>query len=165
MPLDLPAPEALILALIATIILAAVYLGGRLWRRGKFQRKAAQSLGIPDLLQVTPEEFEEMVIELFQSLGHQVKRVGARENVEAYLVVKTRNGKKWIAQTKRQRGRMDDMPVRKLEKLVRYEKADRGALVITGTFAEEARHWARNNSISLYDGDEFLKAFRKLGAK
>jgi restriction endonuclease Mrr len=80
-------------------------------------------------------------------------------------VVKTRNGKKWIVQSKRQRGRMDDLPVREMEKLVRYEKADKGVMVITGTFTEQARHWAESNSIALYDGDEFLKAFRNLRAK
>jgi restriction system protein len=165
MPSNSPLPETLALALSAAVVVIALYLSVRLWRRGRFQRKAVKSLGIPDLLQVTPEEFEEMVAELFRSFGHQVKRVGARDNVEAYLVVKTRNGKKWIVQSKRQRGRMDDLPVRELEKLVRYEKADKGVMVITGTFTEQARHWAGNNSIALYDGDEFLKAFRNLRAK
>jgi restriction system protein len=165
MPSNLPRPDILVLSLSAAVVLIALYLGRRLWRRGRFQRKAVKSLGIPDLLQVTPEEFEEMVAELFHSFGHQVKRGGARDNVEAYLVVKTRNGKKWIVQSKRQRGRMDDLPVREMEKLVRYEKADKGVMVITGTFTEQARHWAGSNSIALYDGDEFLKAFRNLRAK
>ena len=52
-----------------------------------------------------------------------------------------------------------------LEKLVRYEKADKGVMVITRTLTEQARHWAGSNSIALYDGDEFLKAFRNLRAK
>ncbi len=165
MPFNPPLPDTLALALSAVVVLIALYLSVRLWQRGRLARKAVQSLGIPDMLQITPEELEEMVAQLFRSFGHQVKRVSARDNVQAYLVVKTRNGKKWIVQSKRQRGRMDDLPVRELEKLVRYEKANKGVMVITGTFTEQARHWAGSNSIALYDGDEFLKAFRNLRAK
>jgi len=84
MPFNSPLPETLALALSAAVVVIALYLSVRLWRRGRFQRKAVKSLGIPDLLQVTPEEFEEMVAELFRSFGHQVKRGGARDNVEAY---------------------------------------------------------------------------------
>jgi len=147
------------LLVIAVVLIAAALL----WRwvqHSKFRRKATRSMGMPDLLQGTPEEFQEMVTQLFRSHGHQVKKARAQGNMDAYLVITTRNGQKWIAQTLRQRGRIDDTPVRELEKVLRYEKASKGILVATGTFTGEARQWANANAIVLYDGDEFLKMFR-----
>jgi restriction system protein len=167
-----PAPSFLIpeplntnLFVVAGAILIAVYLVVRVWQPGKIDRKLRNADGIPDLLQVTPKEFAEMVAELFRSYGHQVERMDAPGKHGVDLIIRAQNGARWIVRCKRQRGRIEEMAVRDFERTMKFAKARRGVMVVTGSFTDEARQWAKNNSILLYDGDEFLKALRRARGK
>jgi restriction system protein len=45
-----------------------------------------------------------------------------------------------------------------------HEKADRGAVITTGTFTAQAKDWAIGKPISLIDGDKFLELVKRVQA-
>jgi restriction endonuclease Mrr len=42
-----------------------------------------------------------------------------------------------------------------------HEKADKGVLVTTGTFSNQAQNWAKGKPLSLINGKEFLDTWKK----
>jgi restriction endonuclease Mrr len=44
---------------------------------------------------------------------------------------------------------------------MQFERVGEGAIITTGTFTQEARDWAKDKSIHLYGGEEFLKVLRR----
>jgi hypothetical protein len=161
----IPEPFNTDLFVFAGAVLIVAYIVVRVWQPGKIDRKLRNADGVPDLLQVTPKEFAEMVGELFRSYGHTIEQVSTPDKYGVDLVIKAQNGAKWIVRCKRQRGRIEEMAVRDFERAVKFDKARRGVMVVTGSFTDQARQWAKNNSILVYDGDEFLRALRRARGK
>jgi restriction system protein len=161
----IPEPLNTNLFVVTGAVLIVVYIAVRVWQPGRIDRKLREADGIPDLLQVTPKEFAEMVAELFRFYGHQVERMDAPGKHGVDLIIRAQNGAGWIVRCKRQRGRIEEMAVREFERTMKFVKARRGVMVVTGSFTDEARQWAKNNSVLLYDGDELLKALRQAWGK
>jgi hypothetical protein len=59
------------------------------------------------------------------------------------VVVETANGEKWIVQCNGWRGTVGEPVVRDLYGVMHHEGAERGAIVTTGTFSEQARDWVK----------------------
>ena len=72
------------------------------------------------------------------------------------------DGEKWVIQCKRWRGTVGEPVVRDLYGVLHHEKADKGAIITTGQFTESAREWARGKPIVLYDGDQFLRSWKRV---
>lgn len=146
---------------VATGAALLIMLAGRtLWQHRRFHEKAGGIRIVEDLQQISASEFEEMVAELYRALGHSAKRTGATGDHGVDVVVRASNGEKWIAQCKRWRTPVGEPVVRDFYGVVQHEKAAQGAIVAAAGFTPEARQWARGKPIFLYDGKEFLKAWK-----
>jgi HJR/Mrr/RecB family endonuclease len=137
--------------LLALIILPRVLGRRRLWAAPGDARH------VDDLMSLSPREFEEMVVELYTALGHTARRTGAVGDHGVDVVVKAKNGEKWVVQCKRWRGNVGEPIVRDFYGVVHHEKADRGTLITSGGFTEQARAWAKGKPLTLVDGPQFMK--------
>lgn len=121
-------------------------------------RGAADSpQAVEDLLKLSPRQFEEMVVELYTALGHQARRTGTTGDHGVDIVVKAKNGEKWVVQCKRWRGSVGEPVVRDFYGVVHHEKADKGTLITTGRFTRPAREWAKGKPLTLVEGKQFLQ--------
>lgn len=131
-------------------------------REKNFVRKSADTARTPqDLLDVSPTQFEKMVVDLYEIRGYKAKRTGSTGDHGVDVLVQTPKGEKWIVQCKRWRGWVGEPVVRDFFGALHHEKADRGVLITTGTFSNAAREWAKGKPLSLVDGREFLDTWRK----
>jgi len=118
-----------------------------------------------ELLDVSPAQFEKMVVELFQIAGHDAKRTGTTGDHGIDVVVKSKKGEKWVVQCKRWRGYVGEPIVRDFYGAMQHEKADRGIIITTGKFSKPAVDWVKGKPISLMNGDDFLNSWRKTRRK
>ncbi len=128
---------------------------------GRDTRASSLARDPEDLLKLTPREFENMVADLYRANGYRAWRTGATGDHGVDVVIQTGNGEKWVAQCKRWRGAVGEPVVRDFYGVMQHEKADKGAIVTTGTFTPQARAWAKGKPIFLYDGNEFLAAWKE----
>ena len=89
---------------ITGIVLIGLLLGNRYVSRYRLGRTIDEAADPSDLMQVTPREFEDMAVELFEGMGHSAKRTGRSGDHGVDVVVRTKMGEKWIGQCKRWRG-------------------------------------------------------------
>ncbi len=161
----IPEPLNTVLFFVAGIILAGIQCGIKLWQRNKFQRKTGEVESIEDLLDLTPTEFEEMVVEVHRAFGHRARRTGGPGDHGVDVVVQTKQGEQCVVQCKRWRGSVGEPVVRDFYGVMHHEKADRGIIITTGRFTRPAREWARGKPILMYDGNEFVKLWKRAQAK
>jgi hypothetical protein len=149
------------IAFVSTgFVLVVAMLTRKYWRKGRIMRKAERASGSDELLNLSPREFEEAVVELYRVMGHKSRRTGSVGDHGVDVVVDTSGGEKWIVQCKRWRGIVGEAVIRDFYGVLHHEKADRGAVITTGTFSFQARQWARGKPIELVDGDEFLRLLK-----
>lgn len=156
-----PEPLYSILFLLVGITLVGIYLYRLRARKRKLHQTGDEAQSPKDLLDLTPSEFEEMVVELYRSFGHRAMRTGQIGDHGVDVIIEAKNGEKWIAQCKRWRGSVGEPIIRDFYGTMHHEKAAKGALITTGTFTTQAREWARGKPIFFYDGEEFLEAWRR----
>jgi hypothetical protein len=118
-----------------------------------------------DLLKLTPRQFEEMVLQMYRWRGHRAQRTGRVGDHGVDIVVHARNGEKWVIQCKRWRGSVGEPTVRDFYGTMQHEKADKGAIITTGTFTSQAHTWARGKPIHLFDGSTFTRLWREAQAQ
>jgi len=161
----IPEPLNTVLFFAAGAVLVLIRLGVAIWKRGQFQQKANKLNSVEDLLRLSPTEYEQMVVELYQLLGHQAKRTGAVGDHGVDVVVQAQNGEKWIVQCKRWRGMVGEPVIRDFYGVMHHEKADQGAVITAGRFTPQAQEWARGKPIHLYDGEKFMAAWKRARAR
>jgi restriction system protein len=161
----IPEPLNTILFFVAGAVLLTIRLGITFWQNKKFQQKADGANDTEDLLRLSPSEYEQMVVELYQAYGHQAKRTGAIGDHGVDVTVQTKSGEKWIVQCKRWRGTVGEPVVRDFYGVMQHEKADKGAIITAGKFTLQAREWAKGKPIYLYDGPKFLDAWKRAKAE
>ena len=131
-------------------------------REKRFIHKTVDTARKPqDLLDVSPSQFEQMVVELYSLRGYQAKRTGQTGDHGVNVIVQTPKGEKWIVQCKRWRGAVGEPVIRDFYGVLHHEKADKGILITTGTFTPQAYEWARGKPLSLVDGKHFLETWNK----
>lgn len=131
----------------------------------KHIHKSADKAKSPqDLLDISPAEFEKMVVELYSLNGYKAKRTGKIGDHGVDVIVQTPKGENWVVQCKRWRGAVGEPVVRDFFGAMHHEKADQGVLVTTGTFTLQAREWAKGKPLKLVDGSEFLTTWKKAKA-
>ena len=158
----IPEPLNTILFFISGCVLLILQIGKKYWQQRNLQVKAAKVNVLDDLLECSPTEFENMVVEFFSSMGHKASRTGAIGDHGVDVVVQAKNGEKWIVQCKRWRGNVGESIVRDFYGTMHHEKADKGAIITTGSFTPQAKEWAHGKPITLVEGKEFLGYLKKV---
>ncbi len=110
-----------------------------------------------NLLNLSPSEFENMVVEYLLSINYKAERTGSVGDHGVDVVGKSPNGEKIIVQCKRWRGVVGEQIIREFHGVMQHEKADKGIIITTGKFTNQAREWARGKPIDLIEGEEFQK--------
>jgi hypothetical protein len=154
-----PVPEPLY-----TILFVAV--GAALWtgwgiRRARRQKVlleiAARAGGETDLLDLSADRFEDLVVELFKVRDQKATRVGGRGDHGVDIRVQTKEGEKWVVQCKRWRKPVGEPTVRDFYGAMQHEGADKGVIVATRGFSGPARRWAKGKPLILCDSELFFK--------
>lgn len=129
------------------------------WRKRRVRFADARTL--EELLALSPEQFEKLVAELFESYGHQTQIAGGTSDHGVDVIVKSAQGEKWVVQCKRYAGSVGEPVVRDLFGTLQHEEAMRAYLVTTGGFTTQAQAWAEGKPIVLYDGESLVKLVRR----
>jgi HJR/Mrr/RecB family endonuclease len=156
-----PEPMNTLVFILCGVGLFALFV---LLRRREFQafvHKVGQVNSVTDLVNLSPTEFEDMVVELYRIAGHQAKRTGEVGDGGVDVVVQAKNGEKWIVQCKRWKGSVGAPVVRDFYGAMQHEKADKGTIIAAGRFTQPAVEWANGKPITLYDGEKFLRAWKQ----
>lgn len=161
----IPEPLNTTLFFVTGIVLLTIQFGVNARQRGKIRRKANKARSTEELLDLSPREFEEMIVELYRIRGHRAKRTGSTGDHGVDVVVQAKNGEKWIAQCKRWRGTVGEPVIRDFYGVMHHEKADMGAVFTTGRFSGRAQKWAKGKPIYLCDGNELLKLWKRARAR
>jgi hypothetical protein len=157
----LPEPINTIVFVATGVGLFALYFLRRQRQRRQFIHTTGEVNTVEDLLNLTPTEFEDMVVELYRMAGHEAKRTGRVGDNGVDVLVQAKNGEKWIVQCKRYKGSVGEPIVRDFYGAMQHEKADKGTIIAAGRFSRPAIEWAAGKPISLYDGEKFLKSWRQ----
>jgi hypothetical protein len=159
--LFIPEPLNTVLFFVAGLVLAGVYFGLRFLERGRLIRKTSDANSVEKLLDLSPTEFEDAVVELFRAYGHKARRTGGVGDHGVDVIVETRDGQKIVVQCKRWKGYVGEPVVRDFYGVMHHEKADRGLIVTTSTFSRPAQEWAEGKPIALYNGEKFLQLWQR----
>ena len=129
------------------------------WRNRRIRLSDGRTL--EGLLALTPEEFELLVAELFESYGHRAEVAGGSSDHGVDVIVESAQGEKWVVQCKRYAGSVGEPVLRDLFGTLQHEGAQRAYLVTTGSFTTQAQVWAEGKPIILYDGEKLVKLIRR----
>ena len=157
----IPEPVNTILFFVTGFILIAVWIGITYWKRSRTRIKAF-GLSSEGLLNLSPGDFEEMVAELYRAMGHQARCTGMVGDHGVDVVVKAKNGEKWVVQCKRWRTPAGESIVRDFYGMMQHEKAAQGAIIATSGFSQPAIEWAKGKPLYLYNGKDFLQLWDKV---
>jgi HJR/Mrr/RecB family endonuclease len=156
-----PEPLNTILFMCAGLVLLIGTVLFQRFQNGKFQKKANTLRQIDDFLQLSPREFEDMIVELYHRAGHKAKSTGAAGDHGVDVVIEAKNGEKWVVQCKRWKGSVGEPVVRDFYGVVQHEKADKGIIFTTGRYSAPAQQWAKGKPISLYDGNKLVELWSR----
>ncbi|MEZ4670187.1 MAG: restriction endonuclease [Anaerolineae bacterium] len=163
-----PIPNILIPEPLNTLLFIVVGVGlfaGSLLNKRRldrqFQKKANQLKKVEDFLTLSPREFEDMIVELYQTAGHVARRIGKAGDHGVDIEVTSKSGEKWVEHCKRWRGSVGEPIVRDFYGVVQHEKADKGIIFTTGKFSSPAYNWARGKPLNLYDGAKLVELWSR----
>jgi restriction system protein len=129
------------------------------WKNKRLSLADAQKLD--DLLDLSPEEFEALISDLFKAYGYEAQVVGGSADHGVDVIVTTDQGEKWVVQCKKYIGSVGEPVVRDLFGTMGHEDAQRAYLITTGSFTQQAVEWAAGKPIVLYDGEALIKLIRR----
>ncbi len=114
------------------------------------------------LIEMPRAEFEQLVVELYCTLGHAARRTGGPGDRDFDIVIVAKTGQHWIAQCKQWRGAVGESVVREFYAAMLREHATQGAIITTARFTPKAVQWAQGKPIHLYDGPAFLQILQRI---
>ncbi len=122
----------------------------------------------PNLMDLNPYEFENLVANLFNNLGYETKLTRSHKDggVDA-IVFDTRpvTGGKLVVQAKRYRHAVGVSAVRDLYGTMVHEGANKGILVTTSGYGPDAFQFCKDKPIELIDGGGLLYLLEQAGVK
>lgn len=124
--------------------------------------------GRPNLMDLTPGEFEHLVGNLFQKMGLETKvtRSSRDGGVDAIAYdLRPVVGGKFVIQAKRYRHTVGVSAVRDLFGTMDHERANKGILVTTSQYGPDAYDFAKGKQIDLVDGGKLLYLLEQVGVK
>lgn len=157
----IPEPLNTVLFFLAGAGVLAFVIIRRVRSRPNLWNAAEEARSPQDLMALSPRAFEELVVELYTALGHNARRTRATGDHGVDVVVKAKNGEKWVVQCKRWRGNVGEPIIRDFYGVMHHEKADKGMIITAGDFTQQARVWAKGKPITLVSGEQFLKYLKK----
>jgi len=157
----IPEPLSTILFFVTGLILITIWIGV-IYRKRIRTRSKAFGMTSEGLLNLSPRDFEEMVVELYRAMGHQARRTGSIGGHGVDVIVKAKNGEKWVVQCKCWRTPAGESIVRDFYEVMQHEKAAQGAIIATSGFSNAAIEWAKGKPFNLYDGNDFLRLWKKV---
>jgi restriction system protein len=135
---------------IVLLLTALLSLGHSLSRRLLLDRQTS----LKSIRAMSWRDFEKLCGEAFHRRGYHIHENGLDSDIN--LVLK-RAGEITLVQCKRWKTfKIGLTEVRELYGLVRAERADRGILVTSGAYSAEARAFAKDKPLTLYDGKALL---------
>jgi restriction system protein len=143
------------------LILVSILVIKTFWGRIHLRSKLF-GLSSNDLVDLTPNEFEEMVAELYRLMGHRARRTGSIGDHGVDVVVNAKNGEKWVVQCKRWRTQVGESIIRDFYGMMQHEKAAQGAIIATSGFSQPAKEWAKGKPVYLCNGNDFLRSMKKV---
>jgi hypothetical protein len=129
------------------------------WKNRRLSITDAQKLD--DLLELTPENFEAFIADLFKAYGYEAEVVGGNADHGVDVIVITDQGEKWVVQCKKYVGSVGEPVVRDLFGTMGHEDAQRAYLITTGSFTQQAVDWTIGKPMVLYDGEALIKLIRR----
>lgn len=156
----IPEPLSTQLFFLTGFVLILIWVVLTYWKRNR-TRSRMLGMSAKDLLDIPPGEFEEITAELYRLIGHQAKRIGASGDHGVDVVIKAKNGQKWIVQCKRWRKPVGEAVIRDFYGTLHHEKAAQGAIIATSGFSQQAIEWAKGKPLYLYDGEDFIKMWKR----
>jgi restriction system protein len=122
----------------------------------------------PNLMELNPYEFENLVANLFNNLGYETKLTRSHKDggVDA-IVFDTRpvTGGKLVVQAKRYRHAVGVSAVRDLYGTMVHEGANKGILVTTSGYGPDSFLFCKDKPIELIDGGGLLYLLEQAGIK
>jgi restriction system protein len=160
------------LATIGQYLLPALCLAGA-WLAWREQRKRTELLqqvtanpAADALDDITWQEFEVLVGEVFRRLGYQVEETGGGGADGGIDLILRRNGEKFLVQCKQWKAfRVSVEVVREMFGLMTAKGADGGFVVTSGRFTKPAIEFAQGRNLSLIDGPALLQWLHQTQAK
>lgn len=122
----------------------------------------------PNLMDLNPFEFENLVGNLFSQMGLETKLTrSSRDGGVDVVAFDTRPilGGKVVIQAKRYRHTVTVSAVRDLYGTMQHEGANKGILVTTSGFGPDAFDFAKDKPIELLDGGKLLYLLEQVGVK
>jgi hypothetical protein len=107
------------------------------------------------------QELTKLATELYTLLGHEVQKTVLRADQEVDLVIRSSDGKKWLARCRSQASPVSEGEVRSFYSVLQQEKAGQGAIIALGAFTPQARQWAKSNLLYLLDKKEFFDYLKR----
>jgi restriction system protein len=143
-------------AVVTWIVLACIGLTAlALWRKWRNRRRSRYTR-LPELLALTPLQFEEAVGAILQDSGfRKVRRVGGSGDLSADLTAIDSNGNSVVVQCKRLApgSKIGSPDIQKfLGMAVVHHRAARAFFVTTSEFTRPAVELANAHSLDLWDG-------------
>ncbi|MFE7193636.1 restriction endonuclease [Kitasatospora sp. NPDC057541] len=122
----------------------------------------------PDLFEMDPIEFEELIAELFRLRGFRVMTTARSGDVGVDVVAEDLDpvtGGRIVIQAKRYRSTVSPTAVRDLDSTVRHHGAIKGILVTTAGFGPGSYEYIRNKPLSLVSGPELVELLAEQGLR
>jgi HJR/Mrr/RecB family endonuclease len=129
------------------------------WKNRRLSLADAQKL--EDLLDLTPDDFEAFIADIFKAYGYDAQVVGGNADHGVDVMVMTDQEEKWVVQCKKYAGSVGEPIVRDLFGTMGHEGAQRAYLITTGSFTQQAVEWAAGKPMVLYDGEALIKLIRR----
>lgn len=117
----------------------------------------------PNLLEMTPTEFETLIENLFSRMGLETRQTRASRDGGVDCVAYDQRpilGGKVVIQAKRYRHTVGIAAVRDLYGTVHNEGASKGILVTTSTYGQASYEFVNNKPLELIDGSNLLSLLR-----
>ncbi len=118
----------------------------------------------PNLLELTPNEFESLIQNLFTRMGLEAKQTQASRDGGVDCVAydpRPIMGGKVVIQAKRYKNTVGVSAVRDLYGTLQNEGASKGILVTTSGYGQASHEFAKNKPIELLDGANLLHLLRE----
>ncbi|MFF1909110.1 restriction endonuclease [Kitasatospora sp. NPDC058218] len=122
----------------------------------------------PDLFEMDPIEFEELIAELFRLRGFRVMTTARSGDAGVDVVAEDLDpvtGGRIVIQAKRYRSTVSPTAVRDLDSTVRHHGAIKGILVTTAGFGPGSYEYIRNKPLSLVSGPELVELLAEQGLR
>lgn len=128
------------------------------------RKKLLAKFSVEDIDELTGQEFENFLSELFDSLGYYVNQTPYSGDQGADLIIE-KNGKKVAVQAKRSNNKITNKAVQEVSAAVKFYHCTKGMVVTNNYFTKSAYSLADSNNIELVDNNKLEslldQAFKK----